>query len=81
MQGITFLDTMYSILNESIKKLHQDKMNFELKNWLILLLRLINIEDSNSGQYLELFLRGQQPVLQIYHGTLRDYVSRKICNK
>lgn len=80
MQGISFLDVMYSIslqmkVYQDHKEFKQNLMDSEIHDWLDMLLRLVDITGNNPEIYLKLFISGKQPtVIRDYSHTLNKIV-------
>lgn len=73
MQGIIFLDAMYSIFLQ--RKFNQDYMDSEMHHWLALLLRLVDIAGNNPELHLKLFISGKQLVIRKY----RNISTKCVC--
>lgn len=72
MQGISFLDTIYSIFLQ--RQFDQDYIDSEMHHWLDLLFQLVDITVKDPDQDLHLFLL-QHKVRVEY----RPYIKKKVC--
>lgn len=73
LQGIGFLDFYYyTFFKRSFEGIRVDS---EIKQWLKMLLQLVNVTGQCPADHFDLFINGDEPVLQKYHHTSEEFVS------
>ncbi len=67
------MDSIYSILVR--RKVAQDDIDKQIKQWLKLLLQLLVITGPDADKHLKLFLKGREAALKFYKSACEDAVS------